>query len=146
VLLFIGTFGAGILWPQWVPDWMRPEPHHSRLGHTFDKAMMAAFVLIIAFSLSHAIIIAFVPWLLRGHGLAFGQERILDNLLVSIGVGQTPETGEVTLRSYPMKGFRHSGFYNDGRVVADIAKWMLTAPPNQRAKLDKEPNRSPGTS
>jgi hypothetical protein len=137
LFLFFGTFAVGILWPQLVPDWIHPSPHHSRLGPTFDKALMTAFAIIISFSLLHAIIIVLVPWLLRGHGFAFGQEGILDNLLVNIGVSHEPEAGAVTSRSYAMRGFRHSGFYNDERVVSDIAEWMFTAPPNQWAEWEK---------
>jgi hypothetical protein len=69
---------------------------------------------------------ALVPRFVRAHALGFGQETVLDNLLVSISAATAPDGFDVDEKEYVLtaKGLHHSGLYEDDQVLADVAEWI----------------------
>ena len=69
-------------------------------------------VLMFVFSATFAILLALIPKITRSHGLGFGQESVLDNMLVKISTSTTPPAG-FTKRGYRFKarGLRHQLLY-----------------------------------
>lgn len=126
---------AGQFWPEaaaWPPDdafpWLKMTDSLMRwrplwwivgaVAGGMGAVMLVLFV--------HLAAMVLVPRLVRAHALGFGQETVLDNLLVRIGAKPIPSGFPVQLQEYNIacEGLRHSGLYEDPQVLADIAAWI----------------------
>jgi hypothetical protein len=67
------------------------------------------------------------PRFVRGHGGGFGQESFLDNMSLHISARSMPEGVDAVDREYHLDstGLRHSGLYDDERIINDIADWVV---------------------
>lgn len=99
---------------------------------TTAKAIMAVCaILLFACLVAIPVGMAAIPPLARGHPMAFGWERIIDNLTVDIGTSVHPSK-QKHLLDHTLKfsssarrgGLRHSSLYQDPIVIEHIAQWM----------------------
>jgi hypothetical protein len=118
---------VAFLWPTLLPQWWQ-ERYRGTLDliqWSFATGIGAAIII----SLAHFVALAIFPRLVRGHGGGFGQESLLDNMLLQISARPTPEGIDVVEREYNLEacGLRHSGLYEDERVISDIAHWIRSS-------------------
>jgi hypothetical protein len=120
---------VAFLWPTLLASWWR-ETSYGTLGVIGSAATGVTVAILI--SLVHFVALAIFPQLVRGHGGGFGQESILDNMLLQISTRPTPDGVDLVDREYNLEGisFRHSGLYE---ANAATTVHRLTESPRPRA-------------
>ena len=106
---------------------------HGRAGVArLTGALQAALSWALLVGTAHLALMTFVPACTRAIGLGFGQESILDNLLVDIRSAVTPGAfSVVTEQRFPSASggwLRHSRLYESNESVADIAEFVRRGP------------------
>jgi hypothetical protein len=120
----------------------------ARLAGAFQATLGLAMVV----GTVHLGLMALIPKLTRALGLGFGQESVVDNLLVDIRSTPTPGSfpGLTERRFTSVEGgwLLHSRLYEAGESIADIARFIRAgaALPGEsgQSEADGPANRQPG--
>jgi hypothetical protein len=95
-------------------------------------AWNAALGLVLIIATIHALAMSLIPRVTRALGVGFGQESLLDNLLVDIRSAVTPPNAErytwTKYRTAEGGWLRHSRLYQNPESVEEVARFISASP------------------
>jgi hypothetical protein len=95
-------------------------------------AWNAALGLVLIIATIHALAMSLIPRVTRALGVSFGQESLLDNLLVDIRSAVTPPNAErytwTKYRTAEGGWLRHSRLYQNPESVEEVARFISASP------------------